>query len=97
MQQHAGACVIDVQEALQIGEGIGTAQFFHAGVGQRHTVALCQREDHLGLERALDVDVQFGLGHGPQQARQAFGGNGRDLEHRQAPKNEAATYGTSRR
>ena len=32
-----------------------------------------------------------------EQAGQAFGGNGRDLEHRQAPKNEAATYGTSRR
>jgi hypothetical protein len=39
LQQHAGAGVVDVQEALQVCEGVGRAQRLHAGVGQRHAVA----------------------------------------------------------
>ena len=69
LQQHAGAGVVDVEEALQVGEGVGRAQRLDAGVGQRHAVALRQREDQLGLERALDVDVQLGLGHARAAAR----------------------------
>ena len=75
LQQHAGAGVVDVQEALQVGEGVGAAQLLHARVGNLHAVALGQREDQLGLERALDVDVQLGLGHAAQQLGQALGGN----------------------
>ena len=56
------------------------------GVGQRQAVALRQREDQLGLQRALDVDVQLGLGHGAQQLGDARGGNGGNLEHQQTPK-----------
>ena len=70
VQQHAGAGVVDVEEALQVGEGVGAAQLFHARVGNGDAVALRQREDQLGLERALDVDVQLGLGHGAQQRGQ---------------------------
>ena len=34
LQQHAGAGVVDVQEALQVGEGVGAAQLLDAGVRQ---------------------------------------------------------------
>ena len=67
LQQHAGAGVVDVEEALQVGERVGRAQRLDARVRQRDAIALGQREDQLGLERALDVDVQFGLGHRAQQ------------------------------
>ena len=70
LDEHAGPGVVDVQEALQVGEGIGRTQRLHARVGQRDAVARRQPEDQLRLERALDVDVQLGLGHGAQQGRQ---------------------------
>ena len=79
VQQHAGPGIVDVQEALQVGEGIGLAQRLHAGVGQRDAIAPRQREDQFRLERAFDVDVQFSLGHGPQQRRQAVGRQGRGM------------------
>ncbi len=89
LQQDAGAGVVDVEEALQVGERVGATQVFHARVGNRDAVALRQREDQLGLERALDVHVQLGLGHGAQQRGQAVGGNGGDGvlgRHQQTPK-----------
>ena len=85
VQQHAGARVVDVQEALQVGEGVGAAQLLHAGIGQRDAVAPGQGEDHPGFERAFDVDVQLGLGAGGQQVGQAFGGNGGQLDHQRTP------------
>ena len=39
-------------------------------------VAPGQREDQLGLERSLDVDVQLGLGHAREQLGQAGGRDG---------------------
>ena len=45
-------------------------------MGQRHTIALGQRKDQFRLQRALDVDVQLGLGHLAQQFGQALGRNG---------------------
>jgi hypothetical protein len=74
-QQHARAGVVDVQEALQVGEGVGAAQFFDAGIRNGHAVALREREDQLGFERAFDVHVQLGLGHGAQQFGEAVGGD----------------------
>lgn len=68
--QHAGAHVIEVEKALQVGECVSTAQRLHARVGQRQAVAFRQVEDHLRLQRALNMDVQLGLGHAPQQRRQ---------------------------
>jgi len=50
VQQYAGARVVDIEEALQVGEGIGAAQRLHVGIGQREAVALRQREDQLGLQ-----------------------------------------------
>ncbi|MCY1518135.1 hypothetical protein D9M68_528430 [compost metagenome] len=75
LEQHARAGVVDVEKALQVGEGVGAAQLFHAGIRDRDTVSLREREDQLGLERAFDVHVQLGLGHGAQQLGQAFDGN----------------------
>ncbi|MCY1225920.1 hypothetical protein D9M72_381320 [compost metagenome] len=61
-QQHAGAGVVDVQERLQVGKGVGGAQRLDAGVGQRHLVALRQPEDQFRFKRAFDMHMQFGLG-----------------------------------
>ena len=85
VQQHAGACVVDIQEALQVRERVGAAQAFHIGIGQRHTIALGQRKNQFRLQRALDVDVQLGLGHLAQQFGQALGRNRGDFEHGQTP------------
>ena len=85
MQQHAGTGVVDVEKALQVGEGVGAAQRFNAGVGQLHAIALGQGKDHLGLQRAFNVDVQLRLGHGTQQCGQALRRDGGNFEHRQSP------------
>ena len=63
-EQHAGAGVIQVEERLQIVEGVGRAYFFHGRIRQLHAVALGQREHQFGFERAFDVDVQFSFGAG---------------------------------
>jgi len=60
-QQHAGAGVVQIEERLQIVEGISGAHFLNRGVGQLDAVALGQREHQFGFERAFDVDVQFGF------------------------------------
>ena len=65
--QHAGASVIDIQKALQIAECIGGAQCIDIGVRQADAIALPERKDQLRLQRAFDVDVQFGLRHATQK------------------------------
>ncbi|MOA26602.1 hypothetical protein D3C78_1474080 [compost metagenome] len=45
-------------------EGIGPAQAVHVGPGQGDLVAFGEGEQQLGLQRALQVQVQFGLGQG---------------------------------
>ena len=49
VQQHARACVVDVEEALQVGEGIGRTQGFYIRIRQLHTIALGQRKDEFRL------------------------------------------------
>jgi hypothetical protein len=93
LQQHAGAGVVDVEKALQVGEGIGATQRFHTRVRQRHPVALRQREDHLRLQRALDVNMQLGLGHGAQQFGQAVRGDRMDFEHSRTPESKRPPCG----
>jgi hypothetical protein len=66
-QQHAGAGVVDVEEALQVGEGVGGAQRLDARVGQRHAVARASAKIISGSSVPFDVQVQLGLGHGTQQ------------------------------
>ena len=86
MQQNAGPGVVDVQKALQVGKGIGLPQGLYAGIGQRNIVALRQGKDQLGFERAFNVDMQFGLGHGPQQLLQTLRGDRGHFKHQQTPK-----------
>ncbi len=61
-QQHPRALVVDVQEVLQPREAIGVADRLDAVEGQGNAVAARQLEHLLGLQAALDVDVQFRLG-----------------------------------
>jgi hypothetical protein len=70
-EQDARALVIDVQEVLQVGERVGGADLVHRLERQDHPVALGQLEHQLGLEAALDVHVQLGLG---QAADEGFEG-----------------------
>jgi hypothetical protein len=72
VQQHAGAGVVNIEKALQVGERIGGAQRVDAGIGQGHAVALGQREDQFGFQRTFDMDVQLGLGHGAGEGAQRF-------------------------
>ena len=60
--QHGHQRVVEVQERLEIGEGVGAAQLVLGGVGQRDAVALGEREGQLGLQGALDVQMQLRLG-----------------------------------
>ena len=62
--QHAGTRIVNIQKALQIGEGISCTKRFHAGVAQTHTVTLGQSKNQLRLQRPLDVHMQLGFGHG---------------------------------
>ena len=75
--QHAGARVVDVEEALQVGERVRRAQRRDGGMRERDAVAPREPEDELGLERALDVDVQLRLRHRLQQRGQALAARSR--------------------
>ena len=50
VQQDTGPSVVNIQKALQIGEGVGRAQSLHVGIGQRHTVARGERKNQFGLQ-----------------------------------------------
>ena len=60
-QQHRHALVVEVEEILQVGEGIGAAQRLDMSIGEADVVALGEREHQLRLQAALDMDVQLRL------------------------------------
>ncbi|MNT62702.1 hypothetical protein D3C72_2004500 [compost metagenome] len=60
--QHVGTSVIEVEELLQVVEGVGAAQCLDVAPGQFDPVALGQGEQQLGFQRTFQVQVQFGLG-----------------------------------
>ena len=60
--QDVRALIIDIEKVLQVRETVGRAHRLDAVERDRHPVALGQREHQLGLEAALDMHVQFGLG-----------------------------------
>src|SRR5450830_1809308 len=62
--QHVGALVIEVEEFLQVVEGIGLAQGVHIVPRQGDLVAFGQGKQQLRLQRAFQVQVQFCLGQG---------------------------------
>ena len=80
LDQHTGAGVINVQKALQIGERIGGAKRVHAGVRQGHPISLRKLENQLRLQGALNVQMQFGFGHGTQQRRQSISRNAAEVQ-----------------
>ncbi len=76
LPQHAHAAVIKVEEVLQLAEAIGGAHGIDVGVGQRHLIAPRERQHHLGLEAALDMDVQLRLREPRDEATEiVHGGN----------------------
>ncbi|MEN9467545.1 MAG: hypothetical protein RL081_1546 [Pseudomonadota bacterium] len=92
--EHGGACVVNIQKLLQVVEHISLAQGVHAGVVQRHLVALAHGKNHVGFQRALDMHVELGLGHAAQQLGQALGRDG-TVVHRGPPKSGfSALYST---
>jgi hypothetical protein len=64
--QHGHERVVEVQERRQIGERVRGAQLVRRRERQVDAVARREGERRLGLQRPLDVQVQFGLrnGHG---------------------------------
>lgn len=60
--QHGGTGVVEVEKRLQIGKLVGGAHLVHRRTRQLDAVTLGEREHHFGLERTLDMQMQFGLG-----------------------------------
>jgi hypothetical protein len=63
LQQHAHALVVHGQEGGQVVEVVGGPHLLHRAVGELQAVAGGQLELELGLQRALEVEMQLGLGH----------------------------------
>ena len=66
--QHGEVRVEQVQEALQVGELVSTAQVLQVGVGQLDLVAAGQFQHRLRLQGAFEMEVQLDLGKGAQIA-----------------------------
>jgi hypothetical protein len=60
----------DVEEILQVGEGVGGLDLLDGLERDIDLVALAEREHLLGLERAFDVQVELGLGQTADEARE---------------------------
>lgn len=62
--QHVGASVVEVEEFLQVVEGVGLTQGLDVVPGQGDVVALGEGEQQFRLQGTFQVQVQFGLGQG---------------------------------
>ena len=82
--QHQRARMVDVKKVLQVVKHIGAAQRFDIRVRHGQAVALRQRKHQLRLQRAFNMDVQFGLGHQAQQVWQAIRRDGFNDSHGQS-------------
>jgi hypothetical protein len=60
--EDVGALIAEVEKVLEVGEGGGLADVLHRVERDRDLVAAGELEHLLGLERDLDVEVEFGLG-----------------------------------
>ena len=67
--EHGAARVVQVEERLEIVEHVRRAHRLDVRVRQRDAVARRELEHQLRLERALDVQVQLGLGQALQPFR----------------------------
>ncbi len=59
--QHAGSQIVQVQERLQIGKAVSPASVVHCRIWQLNVIPLRQFQHHLRLQRAFNVQMQFGL------------------------------------
>src|SRR2546430_20772 len=59
LEQYPTARVVDVEEGLKIAEDVGAANVVHRGVREPDTIAPCQLEHELRLERPFDVQMEF--------------------------------------
>ena len=66
--KHVAAGVIEVEKRLQVVERVGGAECLDRRIRQLDPVLAGEREHHLGLERALDVEVELDLGQAADQA-----------------------------
>ena len=71
--EHRSGGIVDVEKALQVGEGKRLSQRLRRFVRQRNAIAVADLEGQLRLERALDVHMEFGLRRGRDQRRESFG------------------------
>src|SRR6478672_112660 len=62
------ALVADVEKVLEVGEGVGLADFLHRLERDDDLVPAAELEHLLGLDRALDVEVEFGFGQAADEA-----------------------------
>jgi len=69
--QHASPLVVDVQEVLQVGEGVGGPERRDRGEGKGDPVAPGELEHLLWLEASLDVQMQFRLGQAADELGKA--------------------------
>jgi hypothetical protein len=76
LQQHAGAGVVDVQEALQVGEGVGLAQVLDARVRDGTPLRCASAKISSGSSEPSMWMCSSALGMRAQQLRQALGGDG---------------------
>ena len=79
-QERAGRLVIEVEEILQVLEIIRRPQRLDGGIGQINPISFGKREDHLRLQRALDMQVELGF----RQAVDEFGDRVRHWSFRTA-------------
>jgi hypothetical protein len=77
--EHRRGGVVDVEKALQVGEGKRPPQRLRRIIGQRDTIATTDLEGQFRLERALDVHMQLRLGRGRDQGRESFGPDVRNV------------------
>src|SRR5262249_21336181 len=59
--------VVEVEERLEVRELVSGADIGHRAVGQGDAVFCRETEHHLGLEGALDVEVELDLGEAADQ------------------------------
>src|SRR5436190_3373414 len=72
LKKHAASLVIDVEEGLQIGKCIGSPDFVRRIKRKIDPVPQRQLKHQLRLERALNMQVQLGLGHAFDEALHRF-------------------------
>ncbi len=70
MDENPHALVINFEKGGQVVEIVGCSHLRRIFVRERHAIPFCELEFHFGLERALDMHMQFALRHAGDEAPQ---------------------------